>query len=118
MQTILIVDDHAEFRIRTRALLEAEGYAVIGDAPDGVSGIDAAHALWPDIVLLDIGLPDIDGFEVARQLRAHGRAPTIVLISTRPATEYGPQVMDSGAAGFIAKEDLSGSAIRALMRGT
>jgi DNA-binding NarL/FixJ family response regulator len=113
--TILIVDDHADFRVRTRALLEAEGFVVVGDAEDGASGIDAVHALSPDIVLLDLGLPDIDGFEVTRRLRAGGRAPTIVLVSTRPAVEYGPQVADSGVAGFIAKEDLSGSAVRALM---
>jgi DNA-binding NarL/FixJ family response regulator len=116
--TILIVDDHADFRMRTRALLEAEGFAVVGDAADGASGIQAANDLNPDVVLLDISLPDIDGFEVTRQLRADGRAPTIVLISTRPVTEYGPQVARSGAAGFIAKEDLSGSAVRAVIGGS
>jgi DNA-binding NarL/FixJ family response regulator len=117
VHTILIVDDHADFRVRTRALLEAEGFAVIGDAADGASGIKAARGLHPDVVLLDVGLPDIDGFEVARQLLADGRAPTIILISTRPVTEYGPQVAGSGAAGFIAKEDLSGSAVHAVIRG-
>jgi DNA-binding response OmpR family regulator len=116
--TILIVDDHADFRFITRALLEAEGFAVIGDVADGAAGIEAVRVLNPDVVLLDIGLPDIDGFEVARTLRASdGNAPTIVLISTRPAAEYGPQIADSGAAGFIAKEDLSGSGVRALMGG-
>jgi two-component system response regulator EvgA len=117
VHTILIVDDHADFRVRTRALLEAEGFSVIGDAEDGASGIEAARGLSPDIVLLDVGLPDIDGFEVARRLLADVRASTVVLISTRPAMEYGRRVADSGVAGFIAKEDLSGPAIRALMRG-
>jgi DNA-binding NarL/FixJ family response regulator len=116
--TILIVDDHADFRMRTRALLEAEGFAVVGDAADGASGIQATNDLNPDVVLLDISLPDIDGFEVTRQLRADGRTRTIVLISTRPVTEYGPQVARSGAAGFIAKEDLSGSAVRAVIGGS
>jgi len=116
--TILIVDDHADFRVRTRALLEAEGFAVVGDAEDGASGIDAARALSADIVLLDVGLPDIDGFEVARRLLADGRPPIVILISTRPGTEYGSQVSRSGAIGFIAKEDLSGPAVRAVMRGT
>lgn len=117
MHSLLIVDDHADFRVRTRALLEAEGFAVIGDAADGASGIEAVRSLNPDVVLLDVGLPDIDGIEVARLLLADGQAPTIILISTRPVTEYGPQVAGSGAAGFIAKEDLSGSTIRAVMRG-
>ena len=117
MHTILIVDDHADFRVRTRALLEAEGFAVVGDAEDGAAGIEAARLLNPEVVLLDVGLPDIDGFEVARHMLADGRAPTIILISTRPATEYGTQVAGSGAAGFIAKDDLSGSAVRGLMRG-
>jgi DNA-binding NarL/FixJ family response regulator len=114
VHTILIVDDHADFRVRTRALLEAEGFAVVGD---GASGIEAARDVNPEVVLLDVGLPDTDGFEVARQLLADGGAPTIILISTRPMTEYGAQVSGCGAAGFIAKEDLSGSAIRAVMRG-
>jgi DNA-binding NarL/FixJ family response regulator len=118
VHTILIVDDHADFRMRTRALLEAEGFAVIGDAADGASGIQAANDLDPDVVLLDVSLPDIDGFEVTRRLRTDGRAPTIVLISTRPVAEYGPRVARSGAAGFIAKEDLSGSAVRAVIGGS
>lgn len=116
MHTVLIVDDHAEFRARTRTLLEAEGFAVVGEAADGASGIEAARGLSPDVVLLDVGLPDIDGFEVARQLPADGRSPTIILISTRPMTDYPWQVADSGASGFIAKEDLSGPAIRAVIR--
>jgi DNA-binding NarL/FixJ family response regulator len=117
VHTVLIVDDHADFRARTRALLEAEGFSVLGDVADGAAGVEAARALRPDVVLLDIGLPDIDGFEVARNLHAAGGAPVIVFISTRPATEYGPQVAESGAAGFIAKEDLSGQAVTALMGG-
>ena len=118
VHTILIVDDHADFRVITRALLEAEGFAVVGDVADGTAGIEAARVLNPDVVLLDIGLPDIDGFEVARTLRASGgEVPTIVLISTRLAAEYGPRIEDSGAAGFIAKEDLSGSGVRALIGG-
>jgi DNA-binding NarL/FixJ family response regulator len=115
VHTILIVDDHADFRVRMRALLEAEGFVVVGEAADGASGVKAARSLNPDLVLVDIGLPDIDGFEVARRIPDGGRLPAIVLISSRPATEYGPRLAGSPVMGFIAKEDLSGPAIRAVL---
>jgi CheY-like chemotaxis protein len=113
--TILIVDDHADFRVRMRALLEAEGFIVVGEAADGVSAVEAAHSLNPDLVLLDIGLPDIDGFEVARRIPDGSRPLAIVLTSSRPATEYGRRLASSAAVSFIAKDDLSGSAIRAVL---
>jgi DNA-binding NarL/FixJ family response regulator len=115
VHSILIVDDHADFRMRTRALLEAEGFLVVGEATDGASGVEAVRSLNPDLVLLDIGLPDVDGFEVARGLAAGFRPLSIVLVSSRPATDYGRRIADSPALGFIAKEDLSGAAIRSLM---
>ncbi len=117
MNRILIVDDHAGFRLQARALLEADGFAVVGEAADGASGLSAARFLRPDIVLLDVGLPDIGGFEVADELGIDGPPPFVVLTSSRQASEYGPRLASSRVLGFIAKEELSGPAIRALAGG-
>jgi DNA-binding NarL/FixJ family response regulator len=115
MTTVLIVDDHPSFRATARALLEAEGYEVVGEAADGASAVEAARALRPELVLLDIQLPDIDGFEVAGMLQRNGSSPAIVLTSSRDATDFGSLVADSGARGFVPKGELSGAAIAALL---
>jgi len=114
MNTILIIDDHTSFRIQARAILEADGFTIAGEAGDGASGLEAARTLRPDLVLLDIGLPDVEGFEVARVLAVDGPPPFVVLTSSRDASEYGPRLRASRVLGFIAKEELSGAAIRAL----
>ena len=114
MTSILIIDDHARFRAQARQLLESDGFDVVGEADDGASGLRAARALRPDLVLLDIGLPDVEGFEVARQLAREGATPGVVLTSSREASEFGSRLASSGTLGFILKEDLSGAAIRAL----
>jgi DNA-binding NarL/FixJ family response regulator len=113
--SILIVDDHPSFRATARLLLEAEGYDVVGEAPDGTSGISAAGALRPDVVLLDVNLPDLDGFAVAERISGAEGAPAVVLVSSRDPSDYGPLVRASGARGFIAKGELSGAAIAALL---
>jgi DNA-binding NarL/FixJ family response regulator len=115
MTTILIIDDHAAFRIQARALLVADGFSVIGEAVDGSSGLEAARTLRPDLVLLDIGLPDVEGFEVASELAVTGPPPLVVLTSSREASEYGPRLTNSRVLGFIPKDELSGAAIRALV---
>jgi DNA-binding NarL/FixJ family response regulator len=113
--TVLIVDDHPSFRSSARALLEAEGYDVVGEAENGTDGLRAARALHPQLVLLDVQLPDIDGFEVASQLTQDAGAPAVVLISSRDGSDFGHLVRDSGARGFIPKAELSGEAIAALV---
>jgi DNA-binding NarL/FixJ family response regulator len=115
--TLLIVDDHDDFRRQARALLEAEGLVVIGEAADGRTALQAAAALRPDVVLLDVGLPDVDGFEVARQLAAAAWSPRVVLISSREAGTYGARLAGAAAAGFVRKDDLSAAAIAALLPG-
>jgi DNA-binding NarL/FixJ family response regulator len=115
MNTILIIDDHAGFRMQARAILEAEGFVVVGEADDGASGLAAARAMRPDLVLLDIGLPDIEGFDVARELAVDGPPPLVILTSSREASSYGPRLDDGHALGFIPKDELSGAAIRALV---
>jgi two-component system response regulator EvgA len=117
MSTILIVDDYPSFRVQARAILEADGFTVVGEAEDGASGLAAARSLRPDLVLLDIGLPDVEGFEVARELALDGPPPLVVLTSSREASEYGPRLASSRVLGFIPKDELSGAAIRALVDG-
>ena len=114
-QTVLIVDDHAEFRSLVRALLEADGFEVVGEAVDGESALAAAARLRPQLVLLDIQLPDIDGFEVAAQLAGAAGPPAIVLTSSRSASSYRRRLAASPASGFISKGELSGEALAALV---
>jgi DNA-binding NarL/FixJ family response regulator len=113
--TVLIVDDHPSFRASARMLLECEGYEVIGEAEDGLGALDAVARLRPDVVLLDVQLPDIDGFEVAARLTENGRSPAIVLTSSRDVDDLGFLAGRDGVRGFIPKSELSGSAIEALL---
>ena len=116
MTRVLIVDDHPSFRATARALLEAEGFDVVGEAEDGASALRAARALHPELVLLDVQLPDTDGFAVAAALTANnGSAPAVVLTSSRDADDFGELVAASGARGFVPKAELSGAALSALL---
>jgi DNA-binding NarL/FixJ family response regulator len=115
---ILIVDDSAGFRAQARALLTAAGFDVVGEAEDGLTGVQATRELTPGIVLLDVQLPDVSGFEVARMLQGDPDPPTIILISSREASDYGGGIDRSGAAGFISKADLSVRAVEALLDGS
>jgi DNA-binding NarL/FixJ family response regulator len=114
-ETLVIVDDHALFRSIAREKLEADGIHVLGEAADGQSALDAIAALRPTIVLVDIHLPDIDGFAVARRVADLNDPPVVVLTSSRPGANLRRRSVDSGAAGFIAKENLSGAAVRILL---
>src|SRR5918997_2302883 len=114
-RTVLIVDDHPSFRASARMLLEAEGFDVIGEAEDGESALRAVRELQPDLVLLDVQLPDIDGIEVAARLTANGSAPAIVLTSSRDLADLGPVRDRCDVRGFIPKAELSGAALEALL---
>ena len=98
-----------------RALLEAEGFEVVGEAEDGERALEAVGRLRPEVVLLDVQLPGIDGFEVAERLTANGRSPAVVLTSSRDASDFGALVERSGARGFLPKAELSGAALAALL---
>lgn len=113
--TVLIVDDHAEFRQSAGTLLEAEGFAVIAEAADGDEAIAAVERVRPQIVLLDVQLPGMDGFAVAERLAAGRDPPVVVLISSREAGAYGQRLQAAAARGFIPKRELSGSALAALV---
>lgn len=115
-RSVLIVDDHSGFRAAVRELLGRCGYDVIGEAADGGSALHASAELRPAVVLLDIQLPGMDGFEVARRLLAAGGGPDIVLVSTREARDYGTRIRDSGALGFISKSNLSADTLDAILQ--
>ena len=112
---VLVVDDHPSFRNCARALLTAEGFDVVGEAADGAAALALAVELEPELVLLDVQLPDIDGFEVASRLLAADRTLKIVLVSSRERSAYGSLIETSGALGFVAKADLSRVALEELL---
>lgn len=112
---VLIVDDHASFRRCARTLLESEGYDVVGEAADGTSAVALAAELGPELVVLDIQLPDIDGFAVAERMLAKDPRLQIVLVSSRDRSSYGPLIEKCGALGFLSKGDVSGPALERLL---
>lgn len=112
--SVLIVDDHPSFRRSARRMLEASGYLVAGEAVDGASALAAARRLDPDLILLDVQLPDLDGFEVAERLRRDGCDAQIVLTSSRDSSEFGEAIANGPARGFIAKAELSGAGLAEL----
>ena len=114
--TVLIVDDHPGYRAAARTVLEADGFEVVGETATGLEAVSEAARLQPQIVLLDIGLPDIDGVEVAHRMTAaaDGKAPVVALISSRDGTGCETVFANCGARGFIPKTELSGDAITAL----
>jgi DNA-binding NarL/FixJ family response regulator len=113
--TVLLVDDHPGFRVQARALLVAVGYDVVGEAADGASALAQARALHPEVVVLDVQLPDIDGFEVARSLHEKPDPPAIILISSREASDYGGRIGRSPARGFVTKTELSAGVLAAIL---
>jgi DNA-binding NarL/FixJ family response regulator len=115
-RTVLIVDDHPSFRASARAMLESEGFVVVGEAENGAGAIDAVELLAPDIVVLDVQLPDMTGFDVCAALqRRDGAPPDIILVSSRDLGDYGELVATSCACGFVPKDELSGDLVSALL---
>jgi DNA-binding NarL/FixJ family response regulator len=114
---LLIVDDSASFRAFARRLLVLDGFDVVGEAADGAAALRAVHDLRPDVVVLDVQLPDTDGFSVADALAAMAGAPAVVLVSSRSRDDYGAQVALSSARGFIAKAELDGNALHRILGG-
>lgn len=114
-ERVLIVDDHAGFRHVARRLVEQIGSVVVGEAETGKEALTKARRLKPDIVLLDIQLPDVDGLAVSASLTSDATSPAVVLVSSRDAGDYGPRLDGCGAVGFIAKADLTAETLRALL---
>jgi two-component system, NarL family, nitrate/nitrite response regulator NarL len=113
--TVLVVDDHSGFRSCARRMLEREGYDVVAEAEDGLSAVALAGELQPQLALVDVYLPDIDGFEVATRLAELEAAPAVVLISSRDRAELDPLVPASAARGFVPKDELSKEALEELI---
>lgn len=113
--TVLIVDDHPTFRRFARQLLEEAGYAVVGEADDGGSAVETARLLAPQIVLLDVLLPDVSGLAVADELAALSPAPDVILVSSRSAADFGAALDGTPARRFIAKHELATADLPALL---
>ncbi len=114
-RTVLLVDDHHGFRTLANLLLGNDGFEVVGEAVDGESAINAVRRQRPDVVLLDVQLPGIDGFEVAGRLARLPEAPAVVMTSTRDAADIGARLVHAPIAGFVAKQELSAAAVAALL---
>jgi len=112
-KSVLVVDDHPAFRASARRLLESEGYRVVGEAGDGAGALAAVIELSPDLVLLDVQLPDIDGFEVAERLNG---SADVVLVSSRDRSDFGPLLDHARIRGFISKGELTGEALSELLK--
>jgi CheY-like chemotaxis protein len=112
---VLIVDDHAEFRASASDLLEDGGFQVVGVAENGASALAEALRLRPALVVLDVHLPDLDGFAVAERLASLQPAPVVVLVSSRPAGSFGSRLDATPAAGFLDKALLDGPALTRLL---
>jgi DNA-binding NarL/FixJ family response regulator len=113
--TVVIVDDHPSFRASARTLLELEGFDVVGEAADGESAVELAERLRPELVLLDVALPDTNGFDVAERLA--GGPSKVILTSSREQRDLGRRVRSSGALGFVPKDRLTGQALADLLAG-
>ena len=112
---LLIVDDHAEFRDSASVLLEGEGFDVVGSAATGEEALGLAMRLDPNLVLLDIQLPGMDGFATAERLAALANPPVVVLISSRARSSYGSRIDHAPVRGFLAKHELSGESLKSLI---
>ncbi len=113
--TVVIVDDHAGFRRMARRMLDDSGFDVVGEPVDGESALATVAILRPEMVLLDVQLPDLDGFTVARLLEEAGTDVAVILTSSRGASDYGSRLAHSSARGFLPKDELSGPALACLL---
>ena len=114
-RTVLIVDDHAGFRALARRMLTDDGWTVVGEAEDGATALTAARDLTPEIVLLDLNLPDASGLDIAERLTGTASAPAVVLTSSHEDAELGALALERRATGFIPKRRLSGDALSAIV---
>ena len=112
---LLIVDDHAEFRDSASALLDGEGISVVGSVGTGEEALSEVNRLGPDVVLLDIQLPGLDGFAIAERLAALADSPAVILISSRTRRSYGSRIDNAPVRGFLAKHELSNESLKSLL---
>jgi len=115
--TLVIVDDHARFREAAGERLAAAGWRIVGEAATGAAAIDLVARLAPDVVLLDVVLPDMDGFAVADRLAAAGSASAVVLTSGHDRRDFSARLQSAPVRGFLPKEMISGPALATLLAG-
>jgi DNA-binding NarL/FixJ family response regulator len=113
--SVLIIDDHSGFRAHARRMLECEGYRIVGEAGDAASAVEAARTLEPELALVDVYLPDSNGFELASRLGALEAAPAVVLTSSHDGADFAKCVSECGARGFVPKAELSREAIEEVL---
>ena len=114
-RTLLVVDDHAAFRALAGRVLGGEAFEVVGEAATAGEAVTLARRLRPDVVVLDVALPDGDGFEVAAALVRDDPGPAVVLVSSRDWGRHSLRVRRSGARGFIPKHELTAAAVEGLL---
>jgi DNA-binding NarL/FixJ family response regulator len=114
-RSVLLIDDDPAFRRLARRTLSGTGLTVVGEASTAAAGSSAARSLKPEIMLVDVGLPDIDGISLATELSALPWGPRVVLTSVDPDAASGEDVRRSGASGFVPKQDLPGSGLDMLL---
>lgn len=115
MPTLVIVDDNVEFLASAEAMLGEEGFDVVGCVSDASRAVEKVRLLQPAVVLLDVQLPVLNGFELARQLAELDPRPIVILISSRDPAAYGSELKSAPVRGFISKWELSGDALAAMV---
>jgi|SRR6188768_1790656 DNA-binding NarL/FixJ family response regulator len=113
--TVLIVDDHPTFRKFARRLLEQAGFTVVGEAGDAAGALSATRELRPQVVLLDILLPDRSGLDVAAELAQEEEPPSVVLMSSRSERDLGVRLGEAPSSGFIPKSSLTAASLAELV---
>ncbi|MGO3827715.1 MAG: response regulator [Microbacterium gubbeenense] len=101
--TVLLVDDHATMRAGFRMILEASGVEIAGEAATGVEAVERVAHLDPDVVFMDVQMPDMDGIEATRQIVASGSRSSVVIVTTFDRDDYLFAALDAGASGFLLK---------------
>jgi two-component system response regulator EvgA len=120
MNTVFIIDDHPVIRLAIRMLLEHEGYKVVGETDNGCDAIQMVRECLPDLIILDISIPKLDGLEVLCRFNAMNTSMKTLILTAQSPTLFATRCMRSGADGYVCKEgDLSEllSAIRAVLSG-
>lgn len=115
MSTVVVVDDHDGFRSTVRRLLERDHYRVVGEASDGASALTLLRDLHPSVVLLDVTLPDMDGFAVLSRLRSRGDPTPVVLVSSRDSSVYAGSLLAADALGFLVKDKVTPASLTGLL---
>jgi DNA-binding NarL/FixJ family response regulator len=118
MYRVLLVDDQSLFREIARSMLdEAGGFEISGEATDGAQAVEISEVMPPDLVLMDVQMPRMNGIDAARRIVSSCPGTAVVLMSMERNAGYGPMALAAGAAAFMSKRDLDPAALRAILDG-